>query len=480
MRARPAVDSPVGSHTFGHVSAPDRSWTIAPTLLWFGGILVVGLLVVDGTLEALADRLTSPREMAPAAPGFAPAPIVVAEAARDEDDRPGVPAVGGTGDRARGSALEDVCLDGTPAACTRWAMDSFYRAVAAETGNKLGRALRVSWYGDSVVATDAIPARLRSRLQGELGDGGPGFVYVVAPHRFCLHEGISRTHGGTWATHAISTQQIADGLYGAGGAAAETDGGRATIKLVTGKATHVEVHYLTQPRGGSVQVKADGTEVIVAETRGDAKAGAVAKASIVAGAKQFQLQTSGRVRVFGVDLENASGAVVDNFGIVSVNVKSFANFNAAHFATELEHRNSDLIMLMLGANEAQWLSPGDRDTKAYQANYEKVLAPIRKARPDATCLVVSPTDQAEARDGGYPSRPVMPALIDAQRKAAHASGCAFFSTYDWMGGKGSAAKWFRKGYVGSDFQHLSRKGANKMADAVFDALMAGYRRYGTH
>ena len=49
-----------------------------------------------------------------------------------------------------------------------------------------------------------------------------------------------------------------------------------------------------------------------------------------------------------------------------------------------------------------------------------------------------------------------------------------------MGGKGSAAKWFRKGYVGSDFQHLSRKGANRMADAVFDALMAGYRRYGSH
>jgi len=462
------------------MSAPDRSWTIAPTLLWFGGLLAAGLFVVDGTVQAIADRLTSPRESAPAAPGFTPAPILVAEAALDEDDRAAVPAVGGTGDRASGSALEDVCVDGKPEACKRWAMDPFYRAVAAEAGNKLGRAVRVSWYGDSVVATDAIPARLRARLQAELGDGGPGFVYVVPPHRFCLHEGIHRTHGGEWETHAISTQQIPDGLYGAGGAAAETDGGRATIKLVAGTATHVEVHYLAQPRGGSVQVKADGAEVLVAETRADARTGAVAKASIPTGAKQFQLQTTGRVRVFGLDLENASGAAVDNFGIVSVNVKSFANFNAAHFAAELGHRNSDLIMLMLGANEAQWLQPGDRDTKAYQTNYEKVLAPIRKARPDATCLVVSPTDQAEARDGGYPSRPVMPSLIDAQRKAAHASGCAFFSTYDWMGGKGSAANWFRKGYVGSDFQHLSRKGANKMADAVFDALMAGYRRYGTH
>jgi hypothetical protein len=46
-----------------------------------------------------------------------------------------------------------------------------------------------------------------------------------------------------------------------------------------------------------------------------------------------------------------------------------------------------------------------------------------------------------------------------------------------MGGRGSAAKWFAKGYVGTDFQHLSKKGADKLADAVFDVLMAGYQGY---
>ena len=46
-----------------------------------------------------------------------------------------------------------------------------------------------------------------------------------------------------------------------------------------------------------------------------------------------------------------------------------------------------------------------------------------------------------------------------------------------MGGHGSAAKWFHKGLVGTDFQHLSKRGADKMADAVFDALIAGARQY---
>ena len=465
-----------GSHTFDEMSAPDRSWTITPTLLWYGGILVASLWVIDGGFSALADRLTTPREAPPAGPTFtAPPPTVADAVGDDDDDKPGVPAVGSAGSRATGTALEDTCLDGTPESCKRWAMDAFYSAVAQEKAGKLGRAVRLSWYGDSVVATDAIPGRLRTKLQGALGDGGPGFVALVPAHRFISHEAVTRTSSGSWLTHAISTVQAPDGLYGAGGSTAEGDDARATLKL-NGKVTLLDLHYLAQPKGGTITVTADGAEVAKVDTKADAKTAAYAAAK-VDGAQTIKLETTGRVRTFGISLENASGVVVDNLGIVSVNVKSFGANNEASLAGGLQHRGADLIMIMIGANEAQWLGPGDRDTKLYQQNYEKVLAPIRKARPDASCLVVSPTDQAEAKDGGYPSRPVMPLLVDAQRKAAHASGCAFFSTYDWMGGKGSAAKWFRKGYVGSDFQHLSHKGAVKFADAVYDALMAGAQGY---
>jgi lysophospholipase L1-like esterase len=203
-----------------------------------------------------------------------------------------------------------------------------------------------------------------------------------------------------------------------------------------------------------------------------------ADALVAGGAAAFEIATGkGRTRLFGIDLLNKRGAIVDNLGVVSVNVKSFANNDPAHWKTSLAYLNSDLVMIMIGANEAEWLGPHDQDTKAYQAHYEQVLAIVRDALPNATCLVVSPTDQAEAKDGAYPSRPVMPFLVAAQERAAKAQGCAFFSTYAWMGGKGSAAKWFAKGYVGSDFQHLSKRGADRLADAVFDALMTGYQGY---
>jgi lysophospholipase L1-like esterase len=352
-------------------------------------------------------------------------------------------------------------------------MDGFYRAVAASRAGTLGRPVRVSWYGDSVIATDAIPGRLRARLQTELGDGGPGFVYVVAPHRFCAHEQIERSARPGWATHAISTQQIADGLYGPGGATTELDDSRASIKVLTGKVASAELYYLAQPKGGSLAISGDGAALATVDTRAEQRAPGWTPVTSSGGFAKLELYAKGRARVFGVDLSNAKGAIVDNLGIVSVNVKSFANNDTAHWTTELAHRNADLIMIMIGANEAEWLGPRDRDTRDYQARYEEVLAPIRAALPNASCLVVSPTDQAEAKDDGYVSRPVMPMLVDAQRKAARAQGCAFYSTYEWMGGRGSSVRWWKRGLVSSDFQHLSQRGANKLSDALYEALIDG-------
>ena len=461
------------------MAAPDRSWTIAPTLFWFGVFLVALLWKFDGNLQALANRLTVKREDSTtktAGPVFAKQPEV-ADTSSDEQPPKLPPAAAGSHDVG---ALSDTCiqpLGAEPAVCKAYAMDAYYRAVASGKVKKLGHALRVSWYGDSVVADDQMPNRLRERLQGELGDGGPGFVYVVPPHKFNENNSIKRSQGGSWFPHSISLQQVPDGLYGVGGSTQETDGGRSTIKLASGKVTNLELYYLAMPKGGTATVTVDGAEVVKVDTSADERAAAWASGTVSTGATAVEIKTDHRVRVFGIDLENADGAVVDNLGVVSSNVKSFANNSADHWQTELGHRSADLILIMIGANEAEWLGPKDQDTKNYQAHYEKVLEMIRKGRPDGTCVVVSPTDQAEAKDDGYESRPVMPVLIDAQQKAARAQGCAFYSTYAWMGGKGSAAKWFKRNLVSSDFQHLSKKGAEKMADALYDALATGTKTY---
>ena len=60
---------------------------------------------------------------------------------------------------------------------------------------------------------------------------------------------------------------------------------------------------------------------------------------------------------------------------------------------------------------------------------------------------------------------------------AFAAGCGFWDTFTWMGGSGASIKWNRKGLLGSDFAHLSRKGTSSVADGLADALVAGYKAY---
>src|SRR5215813_12921473 len=65
------------------MSASDRSWTIAPVLLWFCGCLIAALCVLDGGVDAIADRFRARREPVPAAPAgpvFTAKPVEVAEA----------------------------------------------------------------------------------------------------------------------------------------------------------------------------------------------------------------------------------------------------------------------------------------------------------------------------------------------------------------------------------------------------------------
>ena len=458
---------------------------MAPTLLWFTVFAVAAIVARDRGVTAFADRIAKrPDQQARPGPGglfgTSGGPDV-ADVDSDADAEGDEEAVAGTGTSAgsgtapvtkkKGQPIEDACVDGTAAACKRWATEGFQRAVAAARGGTAQGPLRVSYYGDSVTSTDAIPARVRARMQTELGDGGPGWIWAARPHRYVHHEGVSISNTGTWSTWIVSLSPVGDGLHGVGGATTQTTAGTAKLTSKT-PFTEIDVHYLAQPGGGSADIVVGGEVKATFDTAKDPKEPGFQKVQLAAPTKVVELKTRGKVRMFGLALENGSGAVVDNMGLISATVKNMAHNKPEHWSAQLAHRDADLVIVMLGANEAEWLPAGKTAMAEYRTRYEKILAPIRTGGPDATCLVIPPLDQAQSAEGNLASRPVMPMLVAAQRAAAQSAGCAFWSAYDWAGGKGSAARWYKRRLVGDDFQHLSRKGANKLADAIVDALLA--------
>jgi lysophospholipase L1-like esterase len=367
--------------------------------------------------------------------------------------------------------LDDPCVESqTP--CTRHALDGWRAALATQRAGSADHPLRVSYYGDSVTGDDHLTHALRKKLQALVGDGGAGFVFAAPPHPYCQHRAVARVVGDGWIVHGISTLYPPDRLLGLGGTA-ESDGGGGVIRLVPGgAASTVEVDYLAQPHGGKLEVVADGNVVETIATLGETKRGVFAPIALPPRTARIELRAHGRVRLFGVALEAARGAVVDNLGIINATAKAMRDHNlAAHWRDQLAHRAADLVVVMYGTNEAEWLRPRGAGIAEHERVLGELLATVRDADPRASCLVVSPLDQLDWRDEHLPPRASIPAMVEAQRRAAAAHGCAFWDAYAWMGGAGAARAWWKRGLLWKDFQHPTSEGAERIANALYAGLV---------
>lgn len=342
-------------------------------------------------------------------------------------------------------------------------------ALAVERASP-ARPLRISFFGDSLTADDHIPHALRTKLAQLVGDGGPGFVFAAPPHPYCTHRAVTRSVSGEWRVNGISSSPPPDRLLGFGGSA-ETDAGSVRMRLANAVVSSVDVHYLKQPAGGKLSVLADGRVVQQLVTKNAQKQAAFERVDVPAGTKQILLQATGRVRLFGASLEAPRGAIVDNLGIVNATTKQLQKNNLPeHWRNQLAHRESDLVIVMLGTNEAEWLAPSSSGMAEHERLFNDLLASVKAGNPNGSCLVVSPLDQIDWRAEKAPPRASIPAIVEAQRRAALAHGCAFWDTYAWMGGAGSSRTWFKQGLVIHDFQHPTKAGAMRIAEALFAGL----------
>ena len=393
------------------LDARAHDWTIAPALGWCAFALVAVLVLREGGIGALTRLLTeAPAVPTAAGPTFVSAadptaPTDVAPPLPPPPDLTPAPRAAGGGaavpEAVAGKTVEDVCVQplGATTGCKRWAMDGIYAALAAGEGGHTARPSRVSFYGDSVSATDALPGRVRARLQDVFGDGGPGFIHAVKPHRFNHSEVVDRRSTGTWKTWGVSLSNVSDHLYGVGNSTAEGTGSiRLRPKTTSGKISKVEVYYLAQPGGGTAELKVGETTATL-DTAAEKKAARFQQVAVADGAHAVELaSTRGKVRLFGLSLERDTGIVVDNMALVSATAKTMLVNLTDHWKNQLTHRDADLIVIMLGTNEAQWLAGASA-----MAEYEKTWEDLAGPDPGGAAAGVVPGDVA-ARSGREPRR----------------------------------------------------------------------------
>jgi lysophospholipase L1-like esterase len=375
------------------------------------------------------------------------------------------------------TTIEDVCVDGTDASCKRWAMDGFYDALGVAAGGK-GLA-RASLWGDSVSADGTIAAGIRGRLDKTYGDGGAGFIFLSKPSRWYANSTVRQWAKG-WVVHSIISHSDPGGYHGYGGAAfAGTAGDTASFKTAKkgpgSKVSHVELYYLQGPKGGEADVLVDGEVAASIDSHAETAGSGFVAVDVDDGAHEIEIKvTRGRLDAFGITMERASGVVVDSLGIVSNTAKNMGDIKPAHWREQIAHRDADLMMILLGTNESQWVA-GPKALKEYQKQWQKILGSLRKGNPDGTCLVLGTLDAGELVDGKkFVGRPNIDGMLKVERAAAKAEGCAFWDSRAFMGGKDSARAWRKQRLMSGDFAHLTRKGGKVLGSGIVEAIEAGY------
>jgi lysophospholipase L1-like esterase len=357
------------------------------------------------------------------------------------------------------------------------ALDHFYETLRQlHSGQR--HTVRIVHYGDSPTTADLITGDARDLLQERFGNAGPGFILVAKPWAWYGHHGVDVSGDGWKIDTAVGSMREAD--YGLGGAIFTGPvGATSTFHLSSHDSTSIEVEFLAQPNGGSLEISADGQSDGTISTAADAKQNAAAALPIPAGSRVIKLTVIGSpVQLFGVAFgRDNPGITYDSIGLngASTTVMSRA-FNPTTFAVSLEHRNPDLVVINYGTNESGFPSYVE---KQYEGELIRAIGRVRSALPDTSILIMSPMDRGERSGDTITTMRAIPEIVAIQQRVAEQTGCGFFNTYQAMGGNGTMARWYdhHPAMVGADLIHPSPQGARIVAQLLTGQILIGYERY---
>ena len=427
----------------------------------------------------------SPQEIVPAGP----AGIGSDEASIDDDLLTSLPGSSGLGAsdtvatasvrRINGNALG--LFEPVDAADGAAPLRHFHDALRSlRAGHDPDGKVRVLLYGASHTDADVYPHYIRTYLQRRFGDGGHGFVHVAKPWRWYGHVDAAVEGLAHWKTeHAQRRDARGDGFFGLMGASLATRDKKAMGRVAFRNgsvASHFELYYLAQPRGGSFSVFADGAEIGTVKTAASESQPGYYAFELPEGEHEIEVRVrgNGEVRLFGMTAErHTPGVVVDTLGIGGTRASNILRWDEAVWSDNVRRRAPDLYVLAYGTNEATDESP----LSVYEADLRAVLERFARAAPEASCLLVGPGDfPLQTEPGSYAPRPRVAEIVAVQARVAADMGCGFWDTLAFMGGELSMLQWANAEppMAKSDLIHLTRRGYVRMGMALTDALMLDF------
>lgn len=353
-------------------------------------------------------------------------------------------------------------------------MGPFFKRLARLMNGESTAPVHILHFGDSHTAGEDWTGTLRLEFQQKFGNGGSG--YSLAGHPFAGYRRFGTHHGATpgWQTDGLSSGD-GDGYFGLGGVSIYTRRAGQSV-FIEADCTQVEVYYLQMPGGGELELLDNDVIVKRFTTDGDIAATFFTYRT-TPGIHTLKLLTleNRPVRLLGWATDRDSGVTYEALGINGAQASIFYRWKETMIADDLKDRNPALIVLAYGSNEA---SDPNWTGESYQAMFSALLKRLHQWSPEASILVIGPTDRMmRTRQGGVVLVQGIDKIIAAQRLACAENGVAFWNAKRRMGGAASIRDWMLAGLAQGDYVHFTSPGYNKLGEVLFDDIMRLYDQY---
>lgn len=387
---------------------------------------------------------------------------------------------------------------------------NFYNALASiETGTGAS-PVTVLHLGDSHIASDRITGEVRTLMQARFGDAGRGLMMPGFPFPYYKAPGFTFEKKGDWTAANSLTD---DGIYGISGVSLTSASADAALVLTSTAApfASAEVILLMAPGKGRAAITVgDVHEDIV--TASDQRSVLRVQFSAKASSVTIEAKGDGPITVLGWSVDSGKqGIRYVNLGIPGASALTTSRFDRALAASDIKSLSPKLVVLGYGTNEG---FIDGLDLEAYEKAYERLIALIKQAAPDASLVILGPLDGARlprfvksadkaelpcralsddelanydalvaAKDAKIAHWYTPPKLDDVRqtlRKIAERHGALYWDMSSVMGGPCSIESWVKATppLALPDHVHLSDEGSRRVGRALYAALLADYDRHG--
>ncbi len=367
--------------------------------------------------------------------------------------------------------------------------------------------LRLSVFGNSLIASDNIVRAIRESLEHLYGSAGRGFL-LMHPQ---LHKAPRRrTANGSWHwnIHKLVMDDKTKYPKGIGGLVDISEGWKTYSRFHYTDEDRLTVFWWDHPwsphwntrmyptdefKNTDDYVKQNWPIKLDIQSQNKKKTQrslGITDVQLVPNTDKVRVGVNGKYGVFfGASLENTnnSGAMVDTMGIIATDAEDWEHVDQDVYIGMMTKLSPTLVVHILGGNEIKKLAFKWKSLEQYQEAIPAWIARSKKAVPNTDCLVVgppqniyrpgSPRDYRAARKAGKKTWHTRAEFYDIEpifREAAALHGCAYLDMYQSMGGEDAFKKLHGQGWLQPDFIHPRRTGLDMMGQLIVDSILNAY------